>query len=89
MSCGNPHQTPCTEVLSLITVYVDGEIDEVHQIEVTAHLHECPPCGDQFAVELRVKERVREACRCEPVPERLRSRIVAEIHQVSISYRLD
>ncbi|MSV75086.1 MAG: mycothiol system anti-sigma-R factor, partial [Actinobacteria bacterium] len=35
MSCGNPHATPCTEVLSLLYVYIDEEIDEVHRIEVT------------------------------------------------------
>ena len=89
MSCGNPHATPCTEVLSLLYVYIDEEIDEVHRIEVSAHLGECPPCVEHFTVERRLKERVREACQAEPVPEQVRSRIIASIQQVSITYRYE
>lgn len=87
MSCGNPHATPCTEVLSLLYVYIDEEIDEVHRIEVTTHLGECPPCGEHFTIERRLKERVRLACQGEPVPEQVRERIIARIQQVSITYR--
>ncbi|MFZ4485172.1 MAG: mycothiol system anti-sigma-R factor [Candidatus Nanopelagicales bacterium] len=89
MSCGNPHATPCTEVLSLLYVYIDDEIDEVHRIEVTAHLGECPPCVEHFSVERRLKARVRDACLAEQVPEQVRSRIIAQIQQVSITYRYE
>jgi len=26
MSCGNPHETPCTEVLDQLYAYLDGEL---------------------------------------------------------------
>ena len=81
MSCGNPHVTPCTEVLSLLYVYIDDEIDEVHRIEVTAHLGECPPCVEYFTVERRLKTRLRDACMAEQVPDQVRSRIIAQIQQ--------
>ena len=89
MSCGNPHATPCTEVLSLLYVYIDDEIDEVHRIEVTTHLGECPPCVEHFTVERRLKTRIRDACMSEQVPDQVRSRIIAHIQQVSITYRYD
>jgi mycothiol system anti-sigma-R factor len=89
MSCGNPHETPCTEVLSLVYVFIDGEIDAPHQVEVTAHLLKCPPCGEEYAVERKLKERVRQACECETIPDEVRMRIVAEIRQVSITYRYE
>ncbi len=89
MSCGNPHATPCTEVLSLLYVYIDEEIDEVHRIEVTTHLGECPLCAEHFTVERRMKERVRAACQAEQVPDQVRSRIIARIQQVSITYRYE
>ena len=43
MSCGNHHDVPCVEVLSLMWVYIDNEIDDSHRVEVTVHLQECPP----------------------------------------------
>ena len=27
MSCGNPHETPCSEVLARVASYIDGELD--------------------------------------------------------------
>ena len=89
MSCGNPHATPCTEVLSFPHVYIDHEIDEVHRVEVTTRLGECLPCVERFTVERRLKTRLRDACRVEQIPEQVRSRIIAQIQQVSITYRYD
>lgn len=89
MSCGNPHATPCAEVRALVYVYLDGEIDEAHRIEVTAHLQECTPCEGIFARELVIKTRVREAHGAGSAPEALRTRVVAAIQQISIAYRND
>ena len=30
MSCGNPHETPCSELLDAVYTYLDGEMDQVH-----------------------------------------------------------
>ena len=29
MSCGNPHETPCTEVLDRVYRYLDGELGDM------------------------------------------------------------
>lgn len=83
MSCGNPHAVPCTQVLSLVYVYIDDEIDEVQRLEITTHLGECPPCVEQFTIERRIRERVRSACGCE-VDAEVRSRLTARIRSVTM-----
>ena len=89
MSCGNPHATACAEVLALVYVYIDGEIDETHRVEVWTHLQECPPCSSEYEAEVRLKARVGESCRCEPPPMHLRARIMTEIQRISITYRAE
>jgi len=86
MSCGRPHEVPCTQVLSLVYVYIDDEIDEVQRVQVTRHLGECGPCVEQFTIERRIRERVRSACGCE-VDEEVRARMVARFR--SVTYRTD
>ncbi|GDX31687.1 hypothetical protein LBMAG15_06210 [Actinomycetes bacterium] len=87
MSCGKPHETPCTEVISLTYVYIDGEIDEVHHLEVTRHLAECPPCSDLYAAEVLIKSMVKRSCSGAQITDDRRARIVAELHQISVTYR--
>jgi mycothiol system anti-sigma-R factor len=79
MSCGNHHATPCTEVLSLVYVYIDNECEEVQHVEVTAHLEECGPCAGIIRVERVIKARVKSSCECVEAPEALRASIVTSI----------
>lgn len=85
MSCGQPHATPCSEVLALVFLYIDGEIDEQHRIEVTTHLRECSPCEGEYAVERRVRALVQRCCREEAAPDAVREGIVMRIRQVTIT----
>ena len=85
MSCGNPHATPCTEVRALVYVYLDGEIDEHHRLEIVAHLQECPPCEGIFAHELAIKHRVRTAHGTDGAPDSLRLRVITSIQQITIA----
>ncbi len=38
MSCGNPHETPCHEVLDAVYTYLDGEMDKASYAQVKVHL---------------------------------------------------
>lgn len=87
MSCGKPHETPCTEVLSLIYVYLDDEIDEVRRVQITTHLGECPPCEEQFSIEVAFKRRIQQCCRSGPAPDDLRTRIVTQVSEWRVQYR--
>jgi mycothiol system anti-sigma-R factor len=79
MSCGNHHVTPCTEVLSLVYIYIDDEIDEVQRVDITTHLDECGPCAEIVRVERVIKARVKGSCGCTEAPETLRTSIVTSI----------
>jgi len=82
MSCGNHHETPCTEVLSLMYVYIDNEIDEVQRVQVTTHLTECPPCTETFQYEEVIKLRVSKSCGGAQAPDTLRASVTAEIRRL-------
>jgi len=87
VSCGNPHETDCREVLALVYDFLDGEADDADRARIAQHLDECGPCLRQFGLEQAVKSLVHRSCQCEQAPERLRVQIVARIRQVSITYR--
>ena len=87
MSCGQPHETDCAEVLSLVYDFLDGEVDEADRARIVQHLDECSPCLRQYGLEQAVKALVHRSCTCEHAPDSLRVQIVARIRQVSITYR--
>ncbi|HEU5160652.1 MAG TPA: mycothiol system anti-sigma-R factor [Streptosporangiaceae bacterium] len=82
MSCGNPHATPCNEVLARVYNYLDGEIDEGGYARVREHLDECGPCLREYGLEEAVKKLVHKSCGCDPVPEDLRDKVLARIQKV-------
>ena len=62
MSCGDPHETPCSEVLEKVYLYLDGE-DETHDHEhIRIHLDECAPCLRKYGLEQAVKALVARSC---------------------------
>jgi mycothiol system anti-sigma-R factor len=87
VSCGQPHETDCTEVLAMVYDFLDGEVDETERARIAQHLDECSPCLRQYGLEQAVKALVHRSCTCEHAPERLRVEIVTRIRQVSITYR--
>jgi mycothiol system anti-sigma-R factor len=79
VSCGNPHETPCQEVLNALFIFLDNEIEDAnlhHAIEV--HLQECTPCQLQKEYESQVlqlmKAMLGRSC-SETAPEELVDRI--------------
>jgi mycothiol system anti-sigma-R factor len=87
VSCGNPHETDCSDVLDLVYAFLDGEIDDRDRSRIAHHLDECGPCLRQFALEQAVKSLVNRSCACEHAPDHLRVQIVTSIRQISITYR--
>ena len=82
MSCGQPHETPCGEVLRAISLLVDQEETEISITEIEQHLTECGPCCEQRE-ELRVlKALVSRACCGPSVSQEMRLRISATIVEI-------
>jgi mycothiol system anti-sigma-R factor len=87
MSCGNPHETKCSEVLSRVYEYLDGELGEHDVAKIRQHLEECRPCLSQYDLDLALKALLRRSCGCEAAPEDLRTRIMVRITEVRAQYR--
>jgi mycothiol system anti-sigma-R factor len=82
MSCGKPHDMPCTEVLERVYSYLDGEIDETGYQKIRQHLDECGPCLREYGLEEIVKKLVHKHCGQEPVPGELRTKVLTRIRAV-------
>ena len=40
MSCGKPHETPCTEVLDRVYGYLDGELGDMDCAKILVRIRE-------------------------------------------------
>jgi mycothiol system anti-sigma-R factor len=84
MSCGDPHSTPCSEVLDAVYLYLDGEQDTEQRDTVRLHLDECAPCLRQYGLEQAVKALVARCCGGDCAPVELRDRVLVRIQQVRL-----
>ncbi|MGB6453810.1 MAG: mycothiol system anti-sigma-R factor [Streptosporangiaceae bacterium] len=82
MSCGNPHDVPCTEVLAMVYSYIDGEMEDSSYTEIRQHLDECGPCLREYGLDELVKKLVHKCCGQEPVPGELRTKVLTRIAAV-------
>lgn len=82
MSCGKPHETPCTEVLDGLYSYLDGELEPPTVAAIRQHLEECGPCLEEYGLDELVKKLVHKHCGHERVPDELRAKVMIRIRQV-------
>jgi len=82
MSCGKPHEVPCTEVLALVYSYLDGEMEDTSYAGIRDHLDECGPCLREYGLEEAVKRLVHKCCGHEDVPGELRAKVLTRIAEV-------
>ena len=83
MSCGNPHETPCNEVLNSVGLLIDGEIHEISQIHsIEIHFEECAPCREEMEHERRLHQMLHEmlsrSCH-ESAPQELHDQIAHQL----------
>lgn len=89
MSCGSPHQTPCTEVLSAVFLYIDHEINDVEKVHaIEIHLEECPPCSESIGAEQRIRELLARCCGCDPTPDPVRERVLQRLTEIRFQLSL-
>ncbi len=82
MSCGKPHEVPCTEVLARVYAYLDGEMEDASCAQVREHLEQCGPCLREYGLEELVKKLVHKCCGHEKVSDELRGKVLARIATV-------
>jgi len=82
MSCGKPHEVPCTEVLDRVYAYIDGELDAPDCAKIRQHLDECGPCLREYGLEEVVKQLVHRCCGHDAASPELRAKVLIRIQQV-------
>ena len=86
MSCGNHHDTACSEVLDAVSSYLDGEMSAADAARFRQHFDECSPCLQEAGIYQEVKVLVHRCCGNDQVPEEVRARVVARIRTVSVTW---
>lgn len=84
MSCGEPHEVDCDEILRRVYEYLDEEMASADCEKWRQHFDECSPCLEKYGLEQLVKSLVQRSCRCEGVPDGLRLKVMARIEQVRL-----
>jgi mycothiol system anti-sigma-R factor len=88
MSCGKPHEVPCSEVLARVYSYLDGEIEDMSFSQIRQHLDECGPCLREYGLEEAVKRLVQKCCGAEAAPSTLRTKVLVRIQAIRAELEL-
>ena len=83
MSCGDPHDTDCSEILERVFFFIDHELADADSAQIQHHLDECGPCLQKYDLERTVKSLVARSC-SEQAPEALRDKVLLRIRQVQV-----
>lgn len=65
----------CYEFQTLITSYIDNELEVAQKNKVELHLEKCPDCQKSYSEELKVKKLIKERTSIFAAPAYLRDRI--------------
>jgi anti-sigma factor (TIGR02949 family) len=87
MSCGNPHETDCGEVLDHLYEYLDNEMGEGDCAKLRQHFDECSPCLEKYGLEQAIKALIKRSCGCDATPSDLRSKVLARIDSIRTGER--
>jgi mycothiol system anti-sigma-R factor len=75
VSCGDPHDVDCRQILAEVYVYLDLECSDDRRILISHHLDECSPCLREYGIEQEVKALVARCCGNDRAPTELRDRL--------------
>jgi len=83
MSCGQPHDKDCSEVLERVFAFIDNELPTADISVIQHHLDECGPCLQKYDLERTVKTLIRRSC-SEQAPTGLREKVMMRIRAVQV-----
>lgn len=79
MSCGDPHDTDCSEVLEQVWLFLDNECDAERRAILARHLDECAPCLAEYGIDEKLKKLLSKKCGGDVAPDSLRNRLRQQI----------
>lgn len=84
MSCGEPHETDCGEVIAEVFLYLDGEMTGPRTDRIRQHLDECSPCLRKYGVEQEVRALVARCCGNDVAPDQLRHKVLGRLREAVV-----
>ena len=84
MSCGEPHDTDCGEVIADVFLYLDGEMTGDGHARIRQHLDDCAPCLRKYGIEREVRALVARKCGGDVAPEQLRDKVLLKLREVTV-----
>jgi mycothiol system anti-sigma-R factor len=82
VSCGDPHETDCSQVLAELWLFLDNECNRERRELLQRHLDECGPCLEEFGLEEHLKALLARKCRGEHAPDALKQRLRESIREI-------
>jgi mycothiol system anti-sigma-R factor len=79
VSCGDHHETDCSEVLAEVWLFLDQECNEGRRALLTKHLDECAPCLAEYGLDEKLKKLLATKCGGEAAPDSLKDRLRNQI----------
>lgn len=84
MSCGQPHEMDCSELLAEVWLLLDHECDPEQRSKLQQHLDECSPCLEQYGIEEKLKQLLARKCGGDRAPIDFRDRVHAAIREAVV-----
>ncbi|MDQ4021162.1 MAG: mycothiol system anti-sigma-R factor [Actinomycetota bacterium] len=82
MSCGNPHEIDCREVLGELWLFLDNECNHERRELLKRHLEECRPCLEEFGLDEHLKALLARKCGGDHAPDALKQRLRQSIRDI-------
>ena len=84
MSCGDPHETDCSQVLPELWLLLDNECNRERRELLQRHLDECGPCLEEYGLEEHLKALLARKCRGDHAPDALKQRLRESIREIMV-----
>ena len=84
MSCGDPHDTDCREVLAELWLLLDNECNHERRELLRRHLDECSPCLEELGLDEHLKALLARKCGGDHAPDALKQRLRQSIREIMV-----
>jgi mycothiol system anti-sigma-R factor len=82
MSCGDPRDTDCREVLAELWLFLDNECNHERRELLRRHLEDCGSCLEEFGLEEHLKALLARKCGGDHAPDALKQRLRQSIREI-------
>jgi len=88
MSCGDPHETDCSEVLAQLWLFLDNECDQERRQLLQRHLDECRSCLAELGLDEHLKALLARKCGGDHAPDALKQRLRQSMQEIMLRQRV-